>query len=69
MYLTLTINGENNMLYTQSEVEAWVFLEKAGLISMNTNNSEAFHDAGNKIIELAEKIKAERAVYAMEKGG
>ncbi len=57
------------MLYTQSEIEAWLILEMAGRIAIDTNGKADYHDAGNKIIVLAEQIKAERSVYAMEKGG
>ena len=59
------------MIYTPTELDALHFLGRAGkLINYNTTFcKETPHTAGNKIIEMAEQIKAERAVVAMEVKG
>ncbi len=48
-----------------AEMQALQLLIRAGEMSMDTNANA--HEAGNKIIELAERIKAQRAVAAMNK--
>lgn len=53
--------------YTMGEIEAQALLTDAGIIPMTTNNDKDPSWAGNYIIALAEKIKAERAVVAMNK--
>jgi len=52
----------------QSEITAWSVCLRAGLADGITisNPPFSYHDAGNLIIELAERIKAERAVIAMQ---
>ncbi len=56
------------MIYTATEIEAYRLLGSAGyLLNYNTTFcKETPHSAGNKIIEIAERIKAERAVATME---
>jgi hypothetical protein len=55
------------MMFTKTEVIAVNLLGQAGMLpGYNTTNCPDPHTAGNKIIELAEQIKAERAVATME---
>jgi len=59
------------MTYTKHEILAFQML---GVVNLIPNFFTTFcdvtpHDAGNKIIALAEQIKAERAVSAMEVKG
>ena len=56
------------MQYTQSEIEAWKLLMRAGEIPIDTFSVD-YHAAGNRIIYLAERIKAERSVIGMDKEG
>ena len=51
--------------YTWSELTALELLVRAGEVLLTTSNRFNPHDAGNYVIELAEKIKAERSVAAM----
>jgi len=51
------------MRFTNSELTAFAPLNPAGF---NTTEPVNFHECGDQIIILAEKIKAERAVCAME---
>lgn len=53
--------------YTWGEVEAQELLSIANIIPMTTDNKKDPSWAGNYIIALSEKIKAERAVAAMNK--
>ena len=57
------------MMFTMSEMNAYMILGNAGKIPgyHTTKPDMNPHDAGNKIIELAEKIKAERQVAILEK--
>lgn len=55
------------MFITKTEIIALNILGQAGMLpGYNTTNCPDAHVAGNKVIELAESIKAERAVVAME---
>lgn len=54
-------------VYTIAEIEAYHLLRDASRIPLTNEPRPDFHDAGNIIIKLAEKIKAERMVVAMEK--
>ena len=56
------------MIYTASEFDAYHLLGNAGrLVNYNTTFcKETPHTSGNKIIGLAEQIKAERAIASME---
>ena len=54
------------MQFTQAEVEAWKLLMRAGEIPLSTDSID-YHTAGNRIIYLAERIKAERSVIGMDK--
>jgi hypothetical protein len=55
------------MFITKTEIIALNLLGQAGMLpGYNTTNCPDAHTAGNKIIELAEQIKSERAVAAME---
>ena len=56
------------MIYTAAEMEAYRILGLVGyLFNYNTTFcKETPHSAGNKLIEIAERIKAERSVVAME---
>jgi hypothetical protein len=54
------------MQYTQSEIEAWKLLMRAGEIPLSTDSID-YHVAGNRIIYLAERIKAERNIIGMDK--
>ena len=51
-------------IYTRSEMNAKLLMGKG---INDTASTYTPHDAGNEIIALAEQIKAERAVAAMEK--
>jgi hypothetical protein len=53
------------MRVTFSEIVAYGLLQQGPVT--NETNQDSIHDAANHIIELAERIKAERAVAAMEK--
>lgn len=53
----------NGRAFTWSEHEAQRLTGK-GLYCTDSNYTP--HDAGNEIIELAERIKSERAIMAME---
>ena len=57
----------NTRTYTWGEVEAQELLSIANIIPMTTDNGKDPSWAGNYIIALAEKIKAERAVISMNK--
>ncbi len=57
----------NNRTYTWGELEAQRLLTDVGIIPMTTDNDKDPSWAGNYIIALSEKIKAERAVAAMNK--
>ena len=51
-----------------AEVEAYYLLVRAGNIIRSTDEPlSSYNDAGNYIIALAEKIKSQRAVCAMQK--
>ncbi len=49
-----------------AELTAFEIMRKIEGWGMCTDEKRTPHDAGNKIIELAEQIKAERAVAAMQ---
>ena len=51
--------------YTSGEIEALGLPHQSGVIPMTTNYKFSANDAGNVIIALAERIKAERSVAAM----
>ena len=53
--------------YCWAEFEAYELLTEVGVIPMSTDNTKDASWAGNYIIALAEKIKAERAVATMNK--
>jgi hypothetical protein len=69
----LSLNGDPEgrkgmkIIFTQADFEAQALLEQAGILGRSTEFQNPT-DAGNKIIALAEKIKAERSVVAMQKG-
>jgi hypothetical protein len=48
--------------YTHGELKAYQLLG----CGSSTDSKQGPHDAGNEIIALAEQIKAERAIMAME---
>ena len=50
---------------TYSEIYAFKLLQKSLATSITPHD---YHEAGNEIILLAEKIKADRAVTAMTSG-
>jgi len=52
--------------YTISEIKALSLLIDNGIIPLTTHGTKDAHWAGNYIIELAEKIKAERAILAIK---
>ena len=56
-------DGKFVATYTNAEIQAQILTGK-GMYS--TDSTYTPHDAGNEIIELAERIKAERAIMAME---
>lgn len=59
-------NKREITISTFADYEAYQLLTMAGLINVsNTNNLSVMTDAGNKIILLAEKIKAQRSVVSM----
>jgi glutamine cyclotransferase len=51
--------------YTSAEFTAYQVMRQCEGWGMCTDDKRTMHDAGNKIIELAERIKAERAVAAI----
>lgn len=51
---------------TQADVEAYQLLHRAGFVQILANSPHGIIEAGNKIIKLAEQIKAERSAVAME---
>jgi len=56
------------MNYTPTELLAFDIMGKAGQVRgfYTTNKCENIHSVANRFIEMAERIKAERAVVAME---
>jgi uncharacterized membrane protein YfbV (UPF0208 family) len=58
----------STFVYTRSEVQAFqLMLELDGLLpNMTTTDPPSPHECANWFIEFAERIKAERAVAAME---
>ena len=50
--------------YLISEIQAYAILHPDG---QTTTEPADYHEAGNQIIAFAERIKAERAVAAMER--
>jgi hypothetical protein len=50
------VSGELIAYGWMRDLEGW---------GMTNTDDRSFHDAGNKVIALAEQIKAERAVSAM----
>ena len=50
-------------VYTRTEIKAFQLLSKSE--SMLTTDSEDYHEAGNLIIEMAERIKSERSIASM----
>uniref|UniRef100_A0A6M3LVM2 Uncharacterized protein n=1 Tax=viral metagenome TaxID=1070528 RepID=A0A6M3LVM2_9ZZZZ len=56
------------MNYTPTELTAYEIMGRSGLFPMgyNTTSPMNIHEAANRFIEIAERIKAERAVCAME---
>lgn len=53
----------NSEICTKSEIEAYMLVSDDGSASISTFD---VHKAGNKIIALAEQIKAERAIVSMK---
>ena len=51
---------------TQADTKAYQLLHRAGFVQMLTNSPHEIIKAGNRIIKLAEQIKAERSAAAME---
>jgi len=60
----ITVNDRFAAAYTNAEYAAQVLFRKG---MMCTDSTYTPHDAGNEIIELAERIKSERAIMAMSK--
>lgn len=58
------VNGKFFDAYTDGEYQAQS-LTRLGL--SETHSKYTPHDAGNEIIQLAERIKSERAIMAMSK--
>ena len=56
------INGQYVCTYTGAELRAYSLSGRGG----DTTDTFSPHDAGNEVIALAEQIKAERAIMAME---
>lgn len=56
--------SKNIKRFTRTEAQAYQLLN-AGYMNTDFSTSE-INEAGNKIIEMAERIKAERAVIAMQ---
>ncbi len=54
----------NSVVFTKSEIEAAMLISRNEILS---NHCIDIHEYADKVILLAEKIKAERAVIAMEK--
>ena len=57
-----SVNNTECAAYTNSELRAQSLL---GIGIAATNSAYTPHDAGNEIIELAARIKSERAIMAM----
>ena len=58
-----------NDVMTFSEWTAYQMMQRLEGWGYISNDSRTAHDAGNKIIALAEQIKSERAVIAMSQHG
>ena len=57
-----------NDIITATEFTAFQILGSAGLVGgFNTTQPEGIHSVANRFIELAERIKAERAVVSMQR--
>ena len=56
------------MKYTPTELLAFDIMGKAGRVKgfYTTNECKDIHSVANEFIQIAEQIKAERAVCAME---
>ena len=50
---------------TQADIEAYQLLHRAGFVQILANSPHGIIKAGNRIIKLAEQIKAERSAVAM----
>ena len=53
----------NTIIVTKSELQAHYLWNKANGQFCSTNSNISIHESANKIIELAERIKAERIVF------
>ena len=59
----------NTRIYTYGELQAFSLLTSAGIIPMSTMTEKDSKWAAEYILQLAEKIKNERANAAMELAG
>ena len=57
-----SVNNVHIDSYTDSELQAQILL---GIGMNSTDSTYTPHNAGNDVIELAERIKADRAIMAM----
>lgn len=55
------------IIFTEADLEAHYLLLETWRISTSTHDRTTPIDSGNRIIELAEKIKAQRLGKAMQK--
>ena len=53
--------------FSYADLEAYRLLSRAGIFPMTTDTGKTAIDAGNYIIQLAEKIKCERLALAMQR--
>ena len=71
MNVKMDTNGISNddiktIRFSSADVKAFLILARAGEIyTGSTQDIVTFTDAGNMIIQLAERIKAERSVISM----
>ena len=63
----VTVNIDFNIMYaSNADIEAYGIMSSAGRTDFTcTDGKISYTDAGNMIIELAERIKAQRLVIAM----
>jgi hypothetical protein len=69
MHEQIEVDGQlvQQEIYCYAELHALDIMCRCGIASFQLPGGMTPHEAGNKIIEWAEQIKAQRAVLAMNK--
>jgi len=57
----------NSTTFSYADLEAYRLLSRAGIFPMTTDAGKTALDAGNYIIQLAERVKSERLALAMQR--